>query len=354
MSQITDFKCPCCGGFVEFDPASQQFKCLYCGQVLTRDDLTETAQKPQADQEQARPETLEQPPAEGAYRAYHCRSCGAQIVTTATTAATRCYYCHNPVVLSDRLDGDFRPDGVIPFALDKKGAKEAFAKFIAGKKFVNRAFYSQAQLEDFSGVYYPYWMGDVEGSASFDGEGTRVSVAHGPQYTVTTTRHYRVQREGKVGFRNLFRKALTSADRTLSEGIHPYRYGEMKNYTPEYLSGFMAEMRDVPEDSAKAEMLQEVEQQIPGMLKRDNTYDTLNGRTSFRAEKTRMRYVLLPAWVLTWKGKGENATYYYMMNGQTGEVCGKLPVDKGKLILWCLGAGLIVFALLCAGGAWLW
>ena len=90
------------------------------------------------------------------------------------------------------------------------------------------------------------------------------------------------------------------------------------------------------------------------MMKRDHTFDTLNGNTAFRAEKTRMKYVLLPAWVLTWKGRGENAAYYYMMNGQTGEVCGKLPVDKGKLILWCLGVGLAVFALLCAGGAWLW
>ncbi|MGN1021701.1 MAG: hypothetical protein ACI4O7_15160 [Aristaeellaceae bacterium] len=353
MSQITDFKCPCCGGYVEFDPASQQFKCLYCGQVLSRDDLTEE-QNTRSD-DGARPETLEQPSAEG-YRAYHCRSCGAQIVTTATTAATRCYYCHNPVVLSDRLEGDFRPDGVIPFALDKQGARDAFAKFIAGKKFVDRGFYSQAQLEDFTGVYYPYWMGDVEGSATFDGEGTRVSVAHGPQYTVTTTRHFRVRREGKVSFRNLFRRALSSADRTLSEGIHPYRYGEMKTYTPEYLSGFMAEMRDVPEESARAEMLREVESLVPGMMKRDHTYDTLNGSTAFRAEKTRMRYVLLPAWVLTWKGRGKggNASYYYMMNGQTGEVCGKLPVNRGRLLVWCLGAGLIVFGLLCAGGAWLW
>ncbi|MGN0777694.1 MAG: TFIIB-type zinc ribbon-containing protein [Aristaeellaceae bacterium] len=353
MSNITDFKCPCCGGYVEFDPGSQQFKCLYCGQVLSRNDLTET-QPERPTQEKAQSGSLEQPSAESAYRSYHCRSCGAQIVTTATTAATRCYYCHNPVVLNDRTEGEFRPDGVIPFALDQQGAKEVFTKFIAKKKFVDHAFYSQAQLEDFSGVYYPYWMGDVEGRGSFNGEGTRVNVVRGPQYTVTTTKHYRVHREGKLSFRNLFRRALSSADRTLSEGIHPYRYGEMKAYAPEYLSGFMAEMRDIPEESAKAEMLHEVEQQVPGMMKQGNTYSTLTGNASFQADKTRMRYVLLPAWVLTWKGHGKDASYYYMMNGQTGEVCGKLPVNKTKLLLWCLGAGLAVFGLLCAGGAWLW
>ena len=31
--------------------------------------------------------------------------CGAEVVTDATTAATFCYYCHNPVVLSGKLSG---------------------------------------------------------------------------------------------------------------------------------------------------------------------------------------------------------------------------------------------------------
>ena len=45
---------------------------------------------------------------------YTCLSCGAEIVTDETTAATFCYYCHNPVVLGGRLEGDFLPDKVIP------------------------------------------------------------------------------------------------------------------------------------------------------------------------------------------------------------------------------------------------
>ncbi len=37
---------------------------------------------------------------------YICPSCGAEVVTDATTAATFCYYCHNPVVLSEKLTGN--------------------------------------------------------------------------------------------------------------------------------------------------------------------------------------------------------------------------------------------------------
>ena len=43
-----------------------------------------------------------------------------------------------------------------------------------------------------------------------------------------------------------------------------------------------------------------------------------------------------------------------MMNGKTGRICGKLPINKGKL--YAVGAliGGIVFGLLCLGGAILW
>ena len=57
---------------------------------------------------------------------YTCPSCGAEIVTDATTAATFCYYCHNPVVLSGRLTGTYQPDFAIPFQIDRKRAQEVF------------------------------------------------------------------------------------------------------------------------------------------------------------------------------------------------------------------------------------
>ena len=38
MSTMT-FKCPSCGGYLEFDPSLQKFKCLYCNQVLSEQEL---------------------------------------------------------------------------------------------------------------------------------------------------------------------------------------------------------------------------------------------------------------------------------------------------------------------------
>ena len=354
MSTMT-FKCPCCGGYLEFDPTLQKFKCLYCGQVLSEEELREQSQAKEEAFEAA--EAQEQPvSAEGTehLRTYHCQMCGAEIVTDDTTAATRCYFCHSPVVLHDRLDDEFRPDGVIPFQLDKETAEKQFMDYIKKKKFVDRAFFNGAQLEMFSGVYYPWWYADVEGEAEFNGEGTRSSVSSTPTHIVTTTRVYSVHREGKLSFRNLARKALMKADGKLSDGIHPYDVSGIKPYASGFLSGFLAEKRDIPEATAKVEMTSEASGYASGMMEAEHPFNTLDGSTTFKATDVRMKYVLLPAWVLTYKGGKDGAPYYYMMNGQTGRVCGKLPIDKKRVLATALGVGLALFLLLCGGGAFIW
>lgn len=351
MSTTMTFKCPCCGGYLEFDPSQQKFKCLYCGQILSESDLREQSEKREAAAEEAQ---AEQRAPEGSLRTYQCQMCGAEIVTDDTTAATRCYFCHSPVVLHDRLDDEFRPDGVIPFQLDKATAEKQFTDFIKKKKFLDRDFFNGAQLEMFSGVYYPWWYADVEGEAEFEGEGTRSSVHSTPNHIITTNRVFRVHREGKLSFRQMARKALMKADGKLSDGIHPYDVSGMKPYASGYLSGFLAEKRDVPEAAAKEEMLREAEGYAESMMKQNHSFNSLSGQTHFRATSVKSKYVLLPAWVLTYKGGKDQEPYYYMMNGQTGRVCGKLPIDKKRVLAAALGVGLLVFLVLCGGGAFIW
>ena len=347
------FKCPCCGGYLEFDPSRQKFKCLYCGQLLSEEELREQSEEREAAAESV--QTEEAPATQGEHlRSYQCQMCGAEIVTDETTAATRCYFCHSPVVLHDRLDDDFRPDGVIPFQLDKETAEKQFMDYISRKKFVDRGFFNGAQLEMFSGVYYPWWYTDIEGEADFSGEGTRSSVRSTPTHILTTTRVYHVERQGRLSFRNIARKALMKADGKLSDGVHPYDISGMKPYASGFLSGFLAEKRDISEAAAKEETIREASGYASSMMRQNHPFNSLDGKTDFRATKVESRYVLLPAWVLTWKGGKDGAPYYYMMNGQTGKVCGKLPIDKKRVLATALGVGIAIFLALCGGGAFIW
>ena len=64
-------------------------------------------------------------------------------------------------------------------------------------------------------------------------------------------------------------------------------------------------------------------------------------------------YVLLPAWVVTYKAPGGKIDYY-IVNGQTSKTCGVLPVSKSRLM--ALGAAVFAAVALlgCIGGYWLW
>ena len=101
-------------------------------------------------------------------------------------------------------------------------------------------------------------------------------------------------------------------------------------------------------------MIAEASGYASDMMEQDHSFDALSGHTNFRATNVKMKYVLLPAWVLTYKGGKDGAPYYYMMNGQTGKVCGKLPIDKKRVLATALGIGLALFLVLCGGGAFIW
>ncbi|MFT4005637.1 MAG: TFIIB-type zinc ribbon-containing protein, partial [Lacrimispora sp.] len=172
MNGTITYKCPNCGGPVKYDPEKGKYACEYClsefttiGEENPREDNSEKINQGKARPEKIRPAAAKEPVL------YNCPSCGAEIVTDGTTAATFCYYCHNPVILSGRLSGEYHPDYVIPFALEKEKAVEIFTQWMKKKRFVPKAFFSKDQIEKISGVYFPYMLyscrveGDLEAKA---------------------------------------------------------------------------------------------------------------------------------------------------------------------------------------------
>lgn len=342
MSQAHTLKCPACGAYLVYEPEKDKLVCPFCEAEFT--------------QEQAEASWNAEPaaPAQGHTHEYHCASCGAELVTDDTTAATFCYYCHNPVTLMDRVSDDFHPDGMIPFAIDREGAVARFKTYLSKKWFVRREFFSQGSLEKLSGVFYPYWMGELSGEGDYQGEGTQVSVASTPKYDIITTRYYDIHRSGKIQYRQMMRKALEKCDRKLSDGVHPYRFNALRPFSTALLSGYLAHKRDVSRETAQTDMEQEAQENVKRVMTQGLHYDTLHGSATFRTTEANLRYLLLPAWVLTFRNRQEDAAYYYMMNGQTGNVCGKLPIHWGKLLAVAALAGAAVCGLLCLGGALLW
>lgn len=344
MAGVT-YKCPSCGAYLVFDPDTQKWGCPFCNSTYEEKTLLDKAEAFEQQAERETPETI--PTAEGEQVVYHCPSCGSQIMTDETTVATQCYYCHNPVVLQGKLTADMKPDSVLPFTISKEKAVASFLNWVKGKRFVPAGFFSQAEVETMSGVYYPHFVTSCEIEGSIDGEGRNTSVVDTPKYTITNTEHYHVRREGEMTFNSIMRPALSSVNRKLSDGIHPFPLEEVKPFSGAYLSGFLAERRDIDADTATADVRDEVERYVEPLLTDDIHYGSYSGNTSAKIKKLSSKYVLLPTWVLTYPNRAnKNQPYYYAMNGRTGEVCGKLPINKSKLYLT---GGLIAAAVFAVG-----
>lgn len=350
MSAIT-YKCPNCDGGLVFDPESGTYACEYCFSKFSQDELVADSQSAETAQSVEETDSKEPQAAENGAVVYRCPSCGAEIITDATTAATFCFYCHNPIVLAGKLEGEYLPDGIIPFKITKDEAIERFHEWIQKKKFIPKGFYSKNQIEKMSGVYFPYWLYGCETDSYMNGTAKDIRIWRVGDIEYTETKIFAVKRAGKVTFRHLPKTALQKAQNAMLKGIFPYEFGSMEKFHMGFLSGFQAEKRDIEKNSLTEEIRQEIQKYAQKRMR-----DTITGHNSFSIESQNntiaeevFKYTLLPVWVLTYREKG-NQVYYFAMNGQTGEIVGKLPVDQKKLFGLAAVIFVAVFMLLMMGG----
>ncbi len=359
------FKCPNCGGDLRFAPEKQRFQCEYCLSEFSQEQMEQSSVQIEEMEQSIREEDFLREKAEEENSdivskeersvMYSCPNCGAEIVTDETTAATFCYYCHNPVVLSGRMQGAYHPDGVIPFAMDREKAREIFEQWIARKKYLPKAFYAPEQLEKMAGVYFPYWLYDCEVEGELEGEGRTQKLWTEGNLQFTRTEKYDINRKGTMEIHNLTRNALSKGNRKLVEGVMPFDMTQMQAFQMGYLSGFLAENRDMEKEQFAQEVGAEVSAFAEQSLKSSvSGYDSVQ----YRKKETRVceshwRYVLMPVWTMTYKDPKTDKVYYFACNGQTGKVCGELPVDPGRLMGLFLSCFIPVLIVLLVIGYWI-
>ena len=159
MAAIT-YKCPNCDGPLTWNGDKGAFVCDYCRSAFTESELAalapseskaeeldaenvgaaavsaddkllrdavEQGQEHKDKEKSAKPTRM---------KVYMCPSCGAQVTADDTTAATTCFYCHNPIVLNDKFQEDLTPDYIIPFRIDRKKAEEIFTAWVQQHKYI--------------------------------------------------------------------------------------------------------------------------------------------------------------------------------------------------------------------------
>ncbi|HIR13405.1 MAG TPA: hypothetical protein IAB31_05720 [Candidatus Choladousia intestinavium] len=346
MSEILEYSCPCCGGAITFDAASQKMKCPYCDTEFEVDTLKEFAKESGEDRNPSwEEETVERTreefsPGDGLV-SYVCESCGGEILGDESMAASRCPYCDNPVIVKKQLSGALRPDLVIPFKLDKKAAVERLRGHLMGKLLLPNAFKTENKLQELKGVYVPFWLYDCDAQADIRCRGTRIRVWRRGDREYTETSHYLVSRSGKIGFDAVPVDGSRKMADDLMESIEPFRYQDAVEFQNGYLAGYLADRYDLSSGECAGRANERIRESTEKAF-----LDTIHGyeicepwHTDIRLERGKITYALLPVWILHTRYRGK--LYTFAMNGQTGKFVGDLPADKRKAVL----AGLAGFLL---------
>lgn len=359
-------KCPNCGSNLIFKPEFQKLSCDFCGaafdpslfedkvnelvedqpQPQTQQTTQNAVQTPSGEQSQTQPaedvvtEVSEAigpsgQEASGTSSAsneteqveFVCNSCGARVVTDKNTSATFCAFCGSPAMVGQRLTNEFRPQYMIPFKVSREQAERAFLKWAGGGKWTPFGFVSKNSISKLTGLYVPFWLFDID--AHIDVEASAEDIYYSGN--TRTTKYFEITRSGDVKWKSIPLDGETRIDDKLMEAIEPFDYKKMIPYDYNYLAGFYADRYDQNAKDLAARAT------TRGMSAMDEVIKSSVGygydrhritRNSSYIKSMNANYALLPVWFMAYKY--HNKMYYFVMNGQTAEVAGKIPVSTVK------------------------
>lgn len=342
MTELLQYKCPACSGQLEFNSSVQKMKCPYCDSEF---DVATLKQYDSELENAAKDDMNWETNAGGEWKAdetdgmdvYTCQSCGGEIVADSTTAASKCPYCDNPVVMTGKFSGDLRPDYVIPFKYDKNAAKSALNKHLEGKRLLPKVFKDQNHIDEIKGLYVPVWLFDAEADARIIYKGQKKKTWSDNNFNYTETSYYSVVRAGKLNFELVPVDGSSKMQDELMESIEPYDFKDAAAFQTAYLSGYLADRYDVTAeqsvDRANERIKNSTESTFASTVKGYSTFTRETGNIKLNGGKA--KYALYPVWILntTWNGN----KYTFAMNGQTGKFVGDLPIDTGKAVKYFAG-----------------
>ncbi|WP_030158099.1 hypothetical protein [Glycomyces sp. NRRL B-16210] len=331
------YPCTDCGAQLQFAPGTTALACPYCGaqqqivpsqrQVVER-SYDALAAKPRRD------------PASVPPNLFVCTGCGAHTESDAWSDV--CQFCDAPVV-ADRFDPDLvDPEGVLPFQVDKRGAREALKKWVSSRWFAPNAFKKVSEAESLKSTYLPHWTWDAETTSNYRGE---------------RGEHYYVERDGKRERKTRWHHVRGTVQRHFDDVVVPasahvsgnyldrladdWDTGKAVAFQPQFLSGHFTQRYEVgPEqglDAAKQKMAaiirRDVKHHIGGDEQRIHHVETRYANLTYKL-------LLLPVWLLAYLFGGK--TWQVLVSGQTGKVQGERPWSVWKIVFAILAALIVI------------
>ncbi len=329
---VIDHKCPGCGSPLKFNPKGQNWTCKYCGGSFGLDKLIETKSVKDIKFDKKMSDV------------YNCPDCGASLITDKYTSATNCVYCGNVALLKSKLSNEFHPDKILPFKIDKNDVIEIFKNFQTKNIFMPKLFNNQNNIENITGVYVPFWLVDAKANAKYT-----LNAIQKKEWSVNNIEYldvnkYELEREAILDFSNIPLDGSIKFNDDMMHSLEPFDFKELKDFNYAYLSGFLAEIYDSNADNRFDTIDEMIIFCIEQLLKeKEKNYDVVDFKDkNIDLQKYNVRYCLLPVWMVNVKYGGNN--YLLAVNGQTGKMIGRVPINMKKVIFVFLITFIVIYS----------
>lgn len=347
--QTRTYPCHQCGASLGFDIGTQQLRCPSCGNIqpVIEDagrQVVEHDLRAAWGQQQS---SMARFAGTAATKEIVCQNCGGHTTFNGTLTATRCPYCATPIQRNDIHDAPDRlaVDAVLPFQVPEAAARAAVDKWINGRWFAPSAFKKYNETGSFSSVYVAYFTFDAATVTDYHGQrGDNYTVTVGSgndQRTETRTDWTNVSGRVQNSFDDVPVLANTGLDTKKIAALEPWPTHVAKPYSAEYIAGHLSRTYDMPVEQSFEVAKSTMEGRIIETIRADIGGDQQRiGEKHINWYEMTFKHILLPIWLLTVLYQGR--PFQVCINGVTGEVQGRRPYSKVKIVMAVAFAVLLV------------
>jgi hypothetical protein len=357
ISALEKHACPACGAQAEWHPGKQKLVCPFCGTESPYVIDRETGQIAEVDLVTALRELPDEERGwQTATRSVQCQSCRAVMVFDAARVGQNCEFCGSPALVDyQEIKSPIRPQGVLPFKVDRNKVRDDIRHWWRGKWFAPGRLARAALVDTLHSLYIPYWTFDAkahcpwEADAGYhyyvdvegrDSQGRRV--VRKEQRTrwepASGVVDHAFDDEPVPGTQGLPMDLLRQVEPFPTQEVVPYDTAFLSGHVVEHYKVVLLEAAERSQQQMHAALERLCAQQIPG-----DTYRNLRIFPTF--SRRTFKHVLVPVWLLSYN-YGAKA-FQVIVNGYTGKIAGKYPISWWKVLLVILLA-LIVVAIVIA------
>lgn len=324
----TDRKCPSCGGTMIFDPGWDRLLCQSCGYKEVIPELVSKIPVPELDFNSALKYASHDWGMET--QIVQCSQCGGETINSKLLLSGKCPFCGSNTLLPVKEGEDvMAPNGIIPFKIREKRAKEIFKQWTKDLTLAPEKLAELANLGEFMGIYVPYFTFDTLTKNQYSGTFGRTSRNANDELQEARFKKSGTFDKQVDDFPVVASKVLAS-DALLVSAMS-YWTREAKPYTSDALAGFPAEHYSVGLADAWIRAMNDVK---PYLIKDAKELEFANVdhnvQISTQFYNVTYKYLLVPVWINAYTYN--NNVYRIVINGQTGKIVGRWPASFKRFL----------------------